>query len=242
MARPDPVPITVTAVSDPTPRTRRISFSGMTLVESTKPACYLSLWFSDPSAGTTGERRGRSDKRSFTPRTLDPRATTMTVDFVLHGSGPASTWAEDAAPGDVIWAGDTRGGYDVPGPGSHLVLVGDDTAIPAIATIIEALDESVRTTAILEIVARTEEREITDVRPLDPIWVHRGDDPSNTGVLTMNLLETLSVPDDAFWWIAGERQVMLEMRDRLRDDVGVTRDRLSVNAYWRLRSADPRRS
>jgi NADPH-dependent ferric siderophore reductase len=72
------------------------------------------------------------------------------------------------------------------------------------------------------------------------MWLHRGSDPSQAGVLTMNLIETLAVPDDAYWWIAGERDAIRAMRDVVVEDRGVPRDRLSLNAHWRLRATDPR--
>jgi NADPH-dependent ferric siderophore reductase len=240
MPRHDPVPITVVSTAMLAPRARRFTFSGMTLPVSPLPGAFLSLWFSDPFAARGGERRGRSDKRSFTVRSHDPASGMLTIDFVLHGEGPASTWAASATAGDMIWAGEAKGGYDVPPGGSHLVLVGDDTAIPAMGAILEAADPSVRPTVIVEVVDRRDERSLTIARPTDPIWLHRGNDPGQTGVLALNLLESLDVPDDAFWWVAGERTAILAIRDLLVDDRGVDRRHYSINAHWRLTSVDPR--
>lgn len=240
-SRPQPVPIRVVATERLSERARRITFDGMVLVRSGLPASYLSLWFSDPAAAKPrADRRDRLDKRTMTPRWIDRAATTMTIDFVLHGSGPASEWAAAARLGDAIWAGETKGGYVVPPPGSHVVLVGDDTAIPAIGSILEALDGATRPTTVIEVVDGLDERTVSETRPTDPMWLHRGPDPSQAGVLTMNLIETLTVPDDAYWWIAGERDAIRAMRDVVVGDRGVPRDRLSLNAHWRLRATDPR--
>jgi NADPH-dependent ferric siderophore reductase len=244
MPRSLPVPITVTDVIDLAPRARRIRINGMTLIESLKPASYLSLSFTDPgepaAAPDASERRGRSDRRTFTPRWLDEQGS-MTVDFVLHGSGPASTWAEGATVGDVIWAGPTKGGYDIPPPGSTVVLIGDDTAIPAMGTILEALTDSVRVTAIIEVIDANDEREVTAERLVDPIWIHRGSDPGQTGVLTANLIDALEVANDSYWWVAGERAAVISLRDKLRETKAVPKERLSINAHWRLQATDPRR-
>jgi NADPH-dependent ferric siderophore reductase len=213
----------------------------MTLFRSTLPAAYLSLWFEDPDVAMQHPRDGRSPKRTFTVRTASPEDGTMTVDFVLHGSGPASTWAERAKVGDAIWAGETRSGWEVPPSGSHLVLVGDDTALPAIGAIAEATPDDVRITTIAEVVDGLDERVLSDTRVLDPIWLHRGKDPSNAGAPTVNLLETLVVPDDAHWWVAGERDAILSMRDLIVGTRGVPPERFSLNAYWRLVTTDPRR-
>lgn len=214
----------------------------MHLVQSTLPGCYMPLWFRDPALTTDRPRRGRSDKRTFTARWLDVDGVgTMTVDFVLHGSGPASTWATTAAVGDVIWAEATKAGYEPPAPGGHLVLIGDDTAIPAIGAIAEACDPATRITAVIEVVDADDERPVSDLRAIDPIWLHRGEDPAQTGVLTMNLLDTLEVPDDAHWWVAGERDAIIAMRDIIRGERGVPKGRFSLNAHWRLTATDPRR-
>jgi len=235
------VPITVVAVERLAPRAVRIRFTGMTLFESMLPACFLSLSFSDPSERDREGRRGRSDRRTFTPREMSPIDGRLTVDFVLHGSGPASSWATSARVGDIIWAGPTKGGYRVPPPGSHLVLIGDDTAIPAIGTIVEALDPTVRTVVVLEVVDQEDERDVTSMRTLDPMWVHRGEDPARTGMLTVNLVEGLGVPPGSSWWVGGEREAILAMRDLLIDRRAVPRERIDLNAHWRLRPVDPRR-
>lgn len=213
----------------------------MRLAESVRPAAHVSLWFRDPEESAGRSRTGRTDKRTFTVRWLDMARETMTVDFVLHGSGPASTWAATASVGDVIWTGGTRGGYDPPPPGSHLVLVGDDTAIPAMGAIAEATDPTVGITAIVEVVDGNDERPLTGTRDLDPVWLHRGEDPAQTGARTLTLLESIEVPADAHWWIAGERRAILAMRDLLRRDRHVPPDRYTLNAHWRLAPTDPRR-
>lgn len=240
MARPT-VPITVSACADLGPRARRFEFSGMSLARSTLPGAYMSLWFADPDRVADSPRLGRSPKRTFTARWLDPEAETMTVDFVLHGSGPASTWAAGAGVGDTIWSGETKAGYAIAPDAEHVVLVGDDTAIPAMGAIADAAPEDVRITVVAEVVDRADERPISEHRDLDPIWLHRGGDPGAAGMPTINLLESLGVPEGAYWWVAGERDVIRTMRDMILGDRGVPRERFSLNAHWRLTATDPRR-
>ena len=231
----------MTATERLAPRAVRCQFSDMTLIRSTLPAAYLSLWFEDPDAVTDRARSGRSPKRTFTVRYGSRVDDTLAVDFVLHGSGPASTWAEHAVVGETIWAGETRSGYEGPPPGSHLVLVGDDTALPAIGAIAESVSDDVRITTVAEVVDGLDERVISHTRRLDPIWLHRGEDPGNAGAPTINLLETLVVPDGAYWWVGGERDAILSMRDLVVGTHGVSPERFSLNAHWRLIATDPRR-
>lgn len=240
MSGPAPVPIVVTSCEDLAPRARRFVFDGMSLVGSTLPGAYLSLWFRDPSEVRRAHGSGRTAKRTFTVRSLDPARGSMTVDFVLHGSGPAATWAATARQGDRIWAGETKGGYEVPPDGSYLVMIGDDTAMPAIGAIAEAAGDAIGITTVVEVVDELDERPISDERALEPIWIHRGEDVRQTGLMTLRLLEELSVPDDAHWWIAGEREAVRTMRDTIVEGRGTPRDRISLNAHWRLRPTDPR--
>lgn len=236
MTHPDPVPVTVTFTKELTPRARRITFKGMTVVESVKPASYLSLYFEDPQNDQPSEPDSpRRNERNYTPRYLDPECHSMTVDFVLHGSGRAAEWAHTAKAGDTIWASPTTGGYDIPDDVHHLVLAGDDTAIPAIGTILEAIPRDTRTTVIIEVVNDDDEREPSDDVPSDPIWLHRGTDVATAGFQTLNLVKSIAVPPDAHWWIAGERDAITSVRDVLTEDRGIAKDRISLNAYWRLR-------
>ena len=237
-----PAPITVTFSQELTPRTRRITFEGPIRVETGNPASYLSLYFKDPGNDWSeqGDDRGAA-KRTYTPRYLRPECDSMTIDFVLHGEGRATEWACTARAGDVIWAGSVTGGYDVPPDLDHLVLIGDDTAIPAIGTVVEAIPRDTRTTVIIEIIDEDDERDPSDLVPCDPIWLHRGTDVTDVGDQMLNLARSITVPRSAHWWLAGEREAIRSVRDLLVNTRSVPRDRISVAAYWRIVPLDPRR-
>lgn len=240
MTRPDPVPITVASTERLNLRTSRVTFAADFDVSTVRPASHLSLWFSDPTSGLMEPGQQRQPKRTLTPRFVDGPNKTITVDFVLHGSGPASSWASTAQAGDVIWAGPIKGGFDLPADPNFLVLIGDDTGIPAIGTIVEAVEQRVGTCVIIEVVDERDERQVSPQRHVDPIWLHRGDDPGRTGLATLNLIREIQVPDDAYWWIAGEREAIRAIRDVLIHDRAVDRDHFSLNAHWRLTETDPR--
>jgi len=102
----------------------------------------------------------RNPFRTYTVRRIDPAARRLDVDFVIHhDAGPAGRWAENAAVGDelVIVGPDersphSRGGIDWhPGTARRLLLVGDETAAPAICGILESLEERCDVDAFIEV-------------------------------------------------------------------------------------------
>lgn len=98
--------------------------------------------------------------RTYTVRRIDPGAREIDVDFVVHhDAGPAGRWATTAAPGEsvVIVGPDERGagsggGVDWhPGTADRLLLAGDETALPAICSILERLSPRAVADVFLEI-------------------------------------------------------------------------------------------
>ncbi|WP_440083315.1 siderophore-interacting protein [Streptosporangium sp. LJ11] len=125
----------------------------------------------------------RNPIRTYTARAVRPELRELDVDFVLHGeSGPASRWATRVTPGDrVVVVGPNAacsgpvGGQEwaPPAGASHLLLAGDETAVPAIAAIVESLSGSVRATALLEVPEAADALPL-DVRPgVQVVWLPR---------------------------------------------------------------------
>ncbi|MEU4541073.1 siderophore-interacting protein [Streptosporangium sp. NPDC023825] len=125
----------------------------------------------------------RNPIRTYTARAVRPELRELDIDFVLHGEvGPASRWATRVAPGDrVVVVGPNAahpgpvGGQEwaPPAGASHLLLAGDETAVPAIAAIVESLSGSVRATALLEVPEAADALPL-DVRPgVEVVWLPR---------------------------------------------------------------------
>ena len=103
--------------------------------------------------------------RTYTVRRYDPAAAELDVDFVLHeGHGPAAAWARDARPGAWVGVSEPGGRYVAdPAAAFHLV-IGDESALPAVATVLEALPPGVPAVAHLEVADAGEEQPLP-VRP-----------------------------------------------------------------------------
>src|SRR5690606_21815632 len=86
-----------------------------------------------PKGPSFSEGQDRPISRDYTPRLYDADAMELHIDFVLHHSGPATDWAAAAKVGDYLGVAGPRGSFIIPHEFDWHLLIGDETAIPAIA-------------------------------------------------------------------------------------------------------------
>ena len=129
--------LTVRQVQRLSPHMIRITLGGDDLEGFTSLGFddHIKLIFADPATGQTALSTDgpRPPMRDYTPRHFDAVAQTLEIDFALHDAGPATQWAEQATPGQQIGVGGPRGSMVIPMAFDDYLLVGDDTALPAIA-------------------------------------------------------------------------------------------------------------
>jgi NADPH-dependent ferric siderophore reductase len=105
---------------------------------------------------TDGQQRPVN--RTYTPRRWDPHARELTVDFLLHGEGPGSAWAEKAQPGHIVAVSNQPGGaYKVADEADWYLIGGDEAALPAVGTVLEALPASCFAHVFVEVADADEE-------------------------------------------------------------------------------------
>ena len=133
----------------------------------------------------------RNPFRTYTIRAVRPRESEIDVDFVSHGDGgPAARWLLQASAGQelVIVGPEARslhsaGGIDWhPGPAKQVLLAGDETAAPAISSILETLPDHVTAHAFIEV------PDAADVLPLGRrgdcvTWLARGERPHGESLI-----------------------------------------------------------
>ncbi|GAA3208240.1 hypothetical protein GCM10017690_16720 [Microbacterium terregens] len=167
----------------------------------------------------------RSPLRTYTVRRIDPDARRLTVDFVVHhDAGPAGAWAEQAVPGQeiVVVGPDQRSdGYRLgldwhPGTARRVVLAGDETAAPAICSILESLDESYEVDAFIEVPSAADRQELVIPDGFRVSWVERGDRDHGTA-LTEALTDWSSTAGDVLAQAAAPRRQELADIDVDRD-------------------------
>ncbi|WP_349899345.1 siderophore-interacting protein [Parafrigoribacterium soli] len=134
----------------------------------------------------------RNPFRTYTIRAVRPEIAEVDVDLVAHGDGgPASRWLGRARVGDelVVVGPDSRSvesgiGIDWhPGDATALLLAGDETAAPAICSILESLPAGRRARAFIEIPDAADRLPVRLAPGAELTWLPRG------GAATGSLLE-----------------------------------------------------
>ncbi|WP_095136923.1 siderophore-interacting protein [Pseudomonas sp. Irchel s3a10] len=232
----------VLRVVDLTPRMRRITLGGPEL------AGFISLGTDDhvkllfpqnaEQAATletmvlgAGKDNGPlPEMRDYTPRRYDLEKLELDIDFVLHGDGPASTWAEQATPGQFLHIGGPRGSMIVPDIFDSYLLIGDETALPAIARRLEGLAANRKALVVIEVENGAEQQVLESAAQVNVIWVLR--EGSKDNLLTT--VKQLQVPKgNLYAWVATETKVSRQIRRVLLDEHGLNEQFVKAVGYWR---------
>jgi NADPH-dependent ferric siderophore reductase len=237
--------LTVVSVADVTPTVRRVVLRGEpAAVASAGPTVSLLVPRSgDPAPRWPGiARDGRIvwpsgphgvSLRSYTARRQDPEGGEVEIDFVLHGDGPAATWAGAARPGSLL--GVAGGSPLGDRPARWLLLAGDETALPAITRILAAADPATRGIALLEVAGPEEEQPLPGPSGVEVRWLHRGGTAPGESTLLADAVADLERPadDDLFAWVAAESAAVRSVRADLRGRWGLGRAQHHAIGYWR---------
>ena len=175
----------------------------------------------------------RPAMRTYSVRRHNPDAREIDVDFFLHGTGPASTWAQEAVPGDVIGIG-VPGGRAV-APGDWYLLTGDEAALPGISRILEELPASARGHAFIEVNGDEDELPVVTRSGVHVTWLHRGSAPAGTTTLLADAVRRLDWPRDqqVSAWISGESDSVRAIRSFVRDERLLPAAQIVAIGYWR---------
>ncbi|NUR73173.1 MAG: siderophore-interacting protein [Hamadaea sp.] len=224
-----------------------------------------------PSAGTL-EPGVRTDGR---PHQAQPAE--VDFDVALHGvTGPASKWAGEVQPGDELAVygpdalyGGVHGGIDFHPPAvlGSVLLAGDETAVPAIAGILERLPADAQGVALLEVPVSGDRFPIAAPAGMQVTWLPRDGAahgvrlieavraaaermlpvPVGAGASTLEDVDVdqqllwevpEAVPDGRYAWLAGEAGVIKTLRRALVTEYGLDRRSVAFMGYWRQGKAE----
>ncbi|KAA8560892.1 NADPH-dependent ferric-chelate reductase [Pseudomonas extremaustralis] len=234
----------VLRVVDITPRMRRITVGGPELegFVSLGSDDHIKLLFpqnaaeqaalESPSFNIKGDGP-QPAMRDYTPRRFDLSVGELDIDFVLHGDGPASTWAEQAQVGQHLYIGGPRGSMIVPDIFDSYLLIGDETALPAIGRRLEELPAGRKVLAVIEIHNTAEQQALHSAADVDVIWVVRGQDD------LLDTVRNLTLPGGSLYsFVATETKLSRQVRRVLLDTHHVDEAYLKAVGYWRADGSD----
>ena len=202
--------LTVSAIERLTPAMLRLTFSGDDLADFTSAAPDDHVKIFVPVPG------GEVARRDYTPRAFDRDARTLDIDFALHDAGPATLWALGARIGDVIEIGGPRGSVVVASDFDWWLLVGDETALPAIGRRLEELPAGTRVTSLVAVSAPQNEQSFRTRADLAALWVHRPVARAADPALVIEALAQVPFPPgDGFVWTAAEARVARTVREHV---------------------------
>ena len=253
MSTPSPAPddgsrpvdvLTVAAVGRVTPCVRRVTLTGTPeAVAAAGPTVNLLVprvddvaprWPAVARDGRIVWPQGSHGValRSYTARRQDPAAGEVDIDFVLHGEGPAAAWAAAAAPGALL-------GVAGAGPlgdrtASTLLVVADETALPAVSRILGTAPAGTRGVALLEVAGPEEEQDLAAPAGVEVRWLHRGGTEPGLSTVLVDAVAALDRPArEVFAWVAAESGAVRAIRADLRGRWGLSRAEHHAIGYWR---------
>ena len=237
--------LTVEAVVDITPHMRRIRLVGPELAGFQSPghADHVKLFFSadgrplprperTPDGIAWPDGTAKPFMRDYTPRYFDAAAQFLDLDFVLHGDGPASGWASAARPGDSLMVAGPRGSVVVPDAFDWHLLVGDETALPAIGRRIEELPAGRRVLAIIEVPEAGDRQDFATAADVEIVWIDRAGEAAGLANRLLPALAMAQFPAGVgFAFVAGEAEMARSLRAHLVAR-GFENEHIRAAGYW----------
>lgn len=234
--------LSVDRITPITPRLVRVTFSGDDLADFTSSSFddHIKVFIPQdgvpvmPQAGPNGlvfpENIQRPMSRDYTPRRYDSVNKLLDIEFVLHNEGPATDWVRQARIGDQLVIAGPRGSFVIPDGFDWQFMIGDETALPAMARRLEELPAGVNVRLIAEIDNPAEELTFETQADLHITWVHR-----SSGLDTLEAAVcAISLPrGQGYVWAAGESSVMRAVHRHFVTGLGLDKSRIRASSYWK---------
>ena len=216
---------------------RRLTLSAPTLLRGwpLRPAQDVELLLTDET--------GRRVKRRYTIRRARPATGEFDLDALVHGTAhsPGACWAASAQPGDPVDFVGPRGRLELSDADWHL-FVGDESALPAIAELIEALPVGQAAIALLEVGDASDELPLSRPRggELTARWIQRkGAEPGRPELLTAGLVSLPVRAGTGHAYLLGESRAMVALRPHVRVH-GIDDSAIYLKGYWNLGRVAPK--
>ncbi len=179
-----------------------------------------------PGTGTEPEMR------DYTPRAYDTEARTLTLDFAVHDAGPATAWAMAAQPGDSLSIGGPRGSSVIAPVFDWYLLIGDETALPAIGRKVEELGVGVEAITLVAVPEPADQQPFDSAAQVTAHWVHRPVQRASDPAPLIAALADIALPaGKGFVFIAAEAAVARALKSEILAR-GHRKDWMKAAGYW----------
>ena len=186
----------------------------------------LPIWNGNEFLAADGSR---PPLRTLTPLRLEAASDQLDVDVVLHGEGALSDWAETVTPGGRVAVSGTGRGYDIEAAATQFVLAGDESALPAVGTLLPALPATA-TVVVLAAVRHAEACVDLPPHPAATVEWLVGPEP---GRALLTAVTEAEIDDGTRLWVAAEAEDVQRIRRHLFEARGVPRGHGTVRGYWK---------
>ena len=220
------------------PHMRRITLASTALTDFPvrRPAQWVKVFVPTPGIE-------KPSGRAYTIRHFREDLCEMDIDFVLHGDGPCSIWAQAARPGDVVQIAGPRAGFRLDPDLTHLLIGGDETALPAIGSILESLPAGLSVDVFLEIPEDADVQIIHSKADVEVTWLPRNGREAGAATALAEAMIAAELPEPkSEVWFAAEASVVRTVRRHFQLDRAIPRTRLTMSGYWKKGETDFRDS
>lgn len=221
--------VDVTAVARVSPSLVRVTVAGPELAGfAPQGVPDEGCVFNFPEPGTGGDPVAGVG-RWYTVRRFDPGTPELEVEIVRHPGGVGGEWAAAARVGDRLRITHYNSWFRRPQDAAWQLLVGDVTALPAIARIAEESADRIPTTAVVEIPDPADRRDLG----VETRWV---DNPAlGAGSVLHEVVTGLTPPAGrGYVYVAGEVAATRQIRKHLRHELALPTGSYGVIGYWRV--------
>ena len=174
----------------------------------------------------------RPTVRTYTPRRFDVASGTLELQFVLHGVGPASEWAERARVGDKLAVAGPGGRFALDEAAVDWWIAADESAIPALGTLLDALPSSATARIHIEVAGPGDEIEMPSPAKTSITWHHRHQNA--WGAALLDAAASDGIDRNARVWVACEAAAMRAIRRRFIAERPIQPAFMVTRGYWRV--------
>ncbi|MDY7091182.1 MAG: siderophore-interacting protein [Actinomycetota bacterium] len=179
--------------------------------------------------------------RMYSIRRFRPEINAFDIEIAVHEGAPGPDWALRAQPGDKIGFLDEGYCYGPPPYATWQLLVGDESAVPAVLAILEQSPDELPAEVFLEVPTDDDVRPDVAAPAGSRIhWLPRNDASAKPGTLALRTVREARLrPGPFYTWTAGESALPTGLRRHLVNDRRVPKSDIAFLGYWKVGRASP---